>query len=363
MSLFTQLRRLYRPDKFMLEDFHTEIVAQVLRNSPALTLAWLRGIGVTALENADCIRISTQEVFAKLPGHSSDSRPDIAIRLASQGKTELVLVESKLPSMQGATQLQRYIDHLTAAQQRESLAKASLVFITRDYESASPELMADPRFRLARWFEFYRYMKAYVNGDGLAAELKLFMEENRMSLGNQFRSTDLVALENFLSAKALMDETLDGEVTAEAARILGGATGTIKAPNQLRDENRYIISSANWNDFACLIGYWLPHEDPDEPVWVGITIYRNPGSQLRDEVLHAFRGWISGAGSSWSADALDDETAWSSIYKGESIQSFLGRPDHIRAIKDHFLGLLKEVETFLMTFPMLPAGAQGVVPE
>jgi hypothetical protein len=48
MSLFRQLQRLYRPDRFQLEDFHTEIVAQVLRNSPALTLAWLRGIEVTS---------------------------------------------------------------------------------------------------------------------------------------------------------------------------------------------------------------------------------------------------------------------------------------------------------------------------
>ena len=33
MSLFDQLRRLCRKDKFRLEDFHTEIVAQVLTNA------------------------------------------------------------------------------------------------------------------------------------------------------------------------------------------------------------------------------------------------------------------------------------------------------------------------------------------
>ena len=49
MSLFKQLERLYRPDRFQREDFHTEIVAQVLRNSDELTLAWLRSLDVTKL--------------------------------------------------------------------------------------------------------------------------------------------------------------------------------------------------------------------------------------------------------------------------------------------------------------------------
>lgn len=49
MNLFDRLRRLTAGDTFRLEDFHTEIVAEVLRNSWALTLAWLRSIGATAL--------------------------------------------------------------------------------------------------------------------------------------------------------------------------------------------------------------------------------------------------------------------------------------------------------------------------
>ena len=356
MSLFSQLRRLYRPDRFMVEDFHTEIVAQVLRNSPALTMAWLRRIGVTTLGQVDHIYVATQETFEKLAWHSTNSRPDIVIRLVARGKTELIFIESKLPSTQGYNQLQRYGEHLEAAKQSKSLEKTSLVFITRDYEAAPDALMADPRFKLARWFEFYQILKAHVNGDGLAKELKLFMEENRMSLGNQFRSTDLVALENFLSAKALMDETLQGEVSREASRILGGIINLKKAPNQLRDEDRYIISSVNWNDFPCLIGYWLPHENPDEPVWVGITIYSNPSSAARKDVIDAFRGCLAKVGSEWSADKLDDESAWSCIYKGKALQTLIGGSDHVRTIKDHLLALLKEVEGFRNTYSNLPWG-------
>ena len=66
MSLFNQLKRLYRRDKFQMEDFHTEIVAQVLRNSNDLTLQWLRSLGATKLEMPVGIAITTQEKFDKL---------------------------------------------------------------------------------------------------------------------------------------------------------------------------------------------------------------------------------------------------------------------------------------------------------
>ena len=211
MSLFSDLRRLYRTDRFLIEDPHTEIVAQVLRNSDALTIAWLRSLTVTSLENPQ-IEIATQERFEILTGHSSASRPDITIRLQAEDTTELIFIESKLPSIQGEDQLQRYADHLVSEQTKHGFSKASLVFITRDYEAAEKPVVAtalvQPGFVHTRWFEFYRHLKVHLNGDGWT-ELKLFMEENRMSLGNQFRSTDLVALESVASAKALMDETLD----------------------------------------------------------------------------------------------------------------------------------------------------------
>lgn len=357
MSLFSQLRQLYRPDRFQFEDFHTEIVAQVLVNSHALTLAWLQGIKATTLVNAVSIKVKTQETFDPLPGHSTPSRPDIVIRLSFGERKELIFIESKQDSKQGHDQLARYADHLSAARQREGLQNVSLVFITRDYEAAPPLLMKNPILRLARWFEFYRYLKVYVNDDGLANQLKLFMEENRMSLGNKFRSTDFVALENFLSAKALMDETLSGEVAQAVGRIFGGFTSVGKAPNQLRDEGRYTISNNNWNTFQCHLGYWLPHENPDLPIWVGIKFYSRPWVEARKQVIEAFSGWCGGEAEGWSAWGLDDEGAWSCISKGKSLQSLTGESDHVNAVKNHFLALLKEVEELRGSYPKLPWGA------
>jgi hypothetical protein len=52
--------------KFETEDFHTEIVAQVLRNSPELTIEWLRGIGAADSRMASVISVRTQQRFAAL---------------------------------------------------------------------------------------------------------------------------------------------------------------------------------------------------------------------------------------------------------------------------------------------------------
>ena len=352
-----QLRHLVSSERFQIEDFHTEIVAQVLRNSPALTLDWLREIGATGLQSADHIGIETQERLVKLETHTSGSRLDLPIRLVANGRAELIFVESKLPSTQGVDQLKKYAEQLEAAHRETPLAKTSLVFITRDYEFAEKPNVSDVTFKLnfcqTRWFVFYRHLKAHINSDGLAKELKLFMEENHMSLGNQFRSTDLVSLENFLSAKALMDETLQGKVTEAVFKILGSVTSLNKAAIQLRDHHRYVVY-AQFEGFECHIGYWLPHQNPDEPVWVGITLNSNPTSKNRKDIVLAFREWNQKTAGAWEADNLDNEKAWVCIYKGKAIHALMSGADHVREIKNHLISLLDEVKEFKKAYPKLP---------
>ncbi|MGO8930710.1 MAG: hypothetical protein ACLQU3_27950 [Limisphaerales bacterium] len=364
MSLFKQLEKLYHPDRSQDENAHTEIVAQVLRNSDELTLGWLRSLGVTKLAKADNIRIKTQETFAKLRESDPGSRPDITIRIVADGKKELIFVESKHDAVQGYDQLQHYADQLDAARSREAFDRIALVFITRDYEPAQPPQTTVPllfTFKGTRWFEFYQHLKARVkkNSDGLAEQLKLFMEEKRMSLGNQFRSTDLVAMESFLSAKALMDETLDG-ISEKATKILGQPFTKIKyAIDQMRDLKRYLIYSEFMGSdrragFQCLIGYWFPHENPDEPVWVGIALASNPKAPVHRQLNQAFRDWSLKSGGSWAAYQIDDETAWSWIRKVKAVRSFMGGEDHVGAIKDYLLALLEDVREFKKAYPSLP---------
>src|ERR1700722_9254319 len=89
------------------EDFLTEIVAQVLRDSQGLTLDWLTALKATDLKKAKVI-VNTQVRFDKLDGHTTDSRPDIVVSLIEGDARDLVFIESKKGSRQGDTQLLRY---------------------------------------------------------------------------------------------------------------------------------------------------------------------------------------------------------------------------------------------------------------
>ena len=112
MSLFGQLRLLHQRERFPLEDFHTEIVAQVLRDTPLLAQAWLRGLGIAALSGGESLTVETQRTFPALAGHDEDSRPDMTIQISGTGRKELVFVESKVTASAGHTQISRYLEHL-----------------------------------------------------------------------------------------------------------------------------------------------------------------------------------------------------------------------------------------------------------
>ncbi len=377
MSLFDKLQGLYRSDHFRLEDIHTEIVAQVLSNSPELTLDWLGGIGATKLREARIV-IDPQKTFRKLDGHVCDSKPDITIWLFSNGRKELIFIESKVPARVNREQLQRYSEHLESLRRNEEFDKTSLVFITRIYEAAEAPQFIDPQFKPVflreRWFRFYHHLKAHVskNGDGLAKELKLFMEEHRMSLRNQFRSTDLVALENYLGAKALMKETLDA-VHEEAARIMGYA----HRPNDkdLEKDCRFTLCYGewwpkNWNltGLTILLGYWLPCDEPEGTVSVGIKLHIPPNSPGRQYAIAAFREWSLRHPGEWLDANLDDETKHGFFAKTKPLCALMDGSDHIQTIKDYFLNLLKEVEMFRETYPNLwtkkdAIGSVGEPPE
>ena len=101
MGLFGQVVALAQKERFSLEDIHTEIVAQVLCDSPTLTLAWLRAIGATALGSAKSVLVTPQKTFSALAHHRVDSRPDLTISLAGAEGRELIFVESKVGADEG----------------------------------------------------------------------------------------------------------------------------------------------------------------------------------------------------------------------------------------------------------------------
>jgi len=311
MSLFDQLKRLYRRDKFQMEDFHTEIVAQVLRNSEALTLEWLRSLNATRLEVPLKLTITPQEKFAALEQDQPGSRVDIVIRLVKDGQREMIFIESKIGSTENWKQLEKYAGVIAT---QEGFGKRTIIYVTRDFEMPKPAVIT------TRWSNFYQHLKAHVNGDGLASQLKLFMEKNRMSQRNQFTAIDSLALGNFLAAKSLMDDTLWSGVHTEFKQVLGKVSGQREAMKQLREQARYVISvGLGTRDFDCFMGYWLPDDQPTEVAWVGLMLYSDPRSSIRKEVVSAFRNFVSKTGNGWEEDELDDEKAWGTIYKGTGL--------------------------------------------
>lgn len=359
MSLFRQLKKLYRTDISQDEDILTEIAATVLNSSKSLALEWLHSLNVTSLKDVSRLKVSTQISFSKLGGHDMDSRPDMVIELHGGENRELIFVESKVGSKQGDMQLSRYADHLVDQKNKNAVQRVSLVFLTRDFEPVTnpKPLEQNFHFRATRWFEFYNVLKAYLakNSDGLAKQLKMFMEENHMSVGNQFRSTDLVAMENIVSAMALMDETLQGEVRQRVECVFGNAKLLSGDPKQLRTHKRHIVYSDLKNKgFEFLIGYFFPHENPDAPVILnaefGVSI-KDRNNDINKDIVAAFNNWVQ-SNQAWQIREIDD-WPWICISNGKPIQQLMSEKDHVRAVKSHFMALLQDAEKFKQAYPKL----------
>lgn len=361
MNLFEQLRVLAQREKFPLEDFHTEIVAQVLNDSPALTLAWLRQIGATNLAATDSLRVETQVKLPALAGHATDSRPDMAIRLTYGEHQELIFVESKVGAPEGEGQLQRYAEHLAVA--GSEVRRTALVFITRDWEPGRYFSVDPARFRFCqtRWHEFFPLLVTHANGDGLARQLKLFMQEHRMSQRNQFTVIDSLALTNFRVARDLMDETMWGEISQEFSRTIGWVTNRTDAHRELRNGGNYLMYAVfdPGHYLRVELGYWLPEETPTTPVWIGVTILSNPSAPLRKEMVGAMRRFTQKHGKVWESDGLSDDKAKSCIFRGKELPHFMVAEDHVQAIKDYFKEVLADVAEFRAASPELPWSTAG----
>lgn len=344
MSLFQEIRRLCLTERQQTEDILSEIVAAVFRNSSDLALDWLKRIGATDLAKVDSFGVATQERFSKLDGHDLSSRMDMVIRLAFGNRRQVVYIESKVGSGLGPGQLQRYADHL----KNECLAlpgtEGCLVYITRDYDPvAKPSVEGfDFRFCTTRWSDFYRLLKIRSERDGLEVQLKEFMQENHMTTSNQFRSSQLVALENFMTARAIMDETLSVVPFGDKNMAL----------DQLREYSRY-VKRDDIAGLELLVGYWLPVENPDDPVWVGVKLGANPKLAQNATVIQALEKWRETAG--WEHDDFDFGGDWVSIRQRKSLNSMLATEDHVQEITGFFRLLLAEVADFRRPLRDLPS--------
>ena len=343
-----------------MEDFHTEVAAQVLRESPTLVLAWLQQIGATSLPNFVSYTVSTQETFSALPFHNVDSRPDMVIRLHGNAQQQTVFVESKIGSFAGEGQLARYMDHLATQRAAGHAEHVSLVFITKAFEADYAAEFCAPKWQAAgvifcqtRWSKFHHLIRTIAGHNPFAKQLALFMEETRMNLRHRFRTLDLAALENFSAAKTLMDETLEGKLRQHIREKFQVVSRLHDALGQLSAHNRYVLYADAAGEIASvLVGYYLPDE-PDGEVRVGVMFQCSTGTTARKDYVAAFRAWID-KGNGWTGYALDNPQVWCSLVKTRPMSSFLSEADHVEAIRSYLLGLVDETAAFQVANPHLP---------
>lgn len=356
MSLFSNLGALFRIDRFPLEDFHTEIVAQVLKDYPKLTKAWMLSLNAILPDDFESIRIQTQVELPQLDGHFTASRPDIIIHCNGKLGQQIVIVESKIKNQQGEQQLQRYAAHLDRMASPAQVISGSLIFITKDFEDFDKPTFTQQGKRLAfintRWFYFYRELCAYKNSDALIQQLKLFMKEKRMNTESKFDAANILCLQHWHTTKSLMDETLDGEVNSRGQEILEKSGSPRKAIIQLRNWDRYVLAFyvGKDRDIEILLGYWLEGTQ----IWIGCMIYSNPTASTRVKIITEFKEWIKSKSELWEHDNLDDPDSWASVFRGKDISQFSAAKDQVRVIKDYFLEILEEVRCFRNETPSLP---------
>lgn len=353
MSLFSEIRRLCMAGNQQTEDTLTEIVAVVLRNNHELARQWLEKLGIPGGHEAHIHSIETQYRVPGLPDHQTDSRIDLVIRFSTQEGSRVAFVESKVDSGQGDGQLQRYAE-LLQEECRQYAANGDLVFITKVFEQAGKPSVNGWGFSFhrSRWFQFYNILKSRSSSDGLEKQLMLFMEENHMSVGNQFRSTDLVALENFRGAKALMDETLC-EACADFRTSFGKRGQLNKAHSKMGKTGLYMIET-KFPGFNVLMGYWLPEGHSDKGVSLGLVIQSEPKAENRMEVVKCLRDWVAFSNGNWEPWGLDNPSEKGDICRWRWLREFQAKEDHVAAVKDFFKELLVELEEFRRMFPNLP---------
>ena len=355
-SLLGRLLRLF-PESVPLEDLFTEAVARLFETRPQLCLAWLEAAGLLTAPIADTgrvyVRVSSQRTSTALEHHNTDSRPDLVIEihrspeeLAEDGAvTDVVMIESKIGSKEGAEQLRRYAEHLDGI---SGLGNKTLVYMTRGYDpkEASGILSGfdgNVRFEQLRWHDFYRFLQT-VEKDALIEEVMTFMEEQGMARSYRFSATDLITLSGVPRAFEIFDETLGGEVKTKLEAFAGNK---VKELNQIRRFGRYIIiASLQDRDLFCYIGYTM--DDLDEYPGLTVNLESKPNAVARETSVAAMKKIA--LNEDWETHNLDNPSGWAGVRRVRNLASLLPEEDHVAAVQHFFIDSIRQLREELTAF-------------
>ncbi len=365
MNLLDGLLRLHS-SSVPLEDFFTEACAGLFRYHPALCLRWLEEVGaLPETRQVELVSVSTQVRLSALEDHETGSRPDLTIRTRSEdGDSSIVLVETKVGSTEGGTQLKRYAEHLETV---EGMAHKVLVYVTRDYDPKDPvEILINAEgvgFKTARWNHFYRQLKAYQGSlaergerSDLVEEIRSFMEVHGMSQQHRLSAADVATMGGIPRVFSFMSETLADEVQSKVTEVSGHkVAGRLQNLRQVEDFSRYLQYASMSREFWCGAGFNLEGDHPEDYPWLTVFVEVGPRQPQREEIIGAMRSWAAEHPTCESYD-LDDPSAWSALEWRMDLGKLLGEEDHMAAARRFFSESLDSLKSFREEYPDLPWG-------
>jgi len=202
-SLFT---RLYRIDK--LEDFTTEILAEILRDHDNLCHFIRHFLNQDIYFISECI-VRTQECLSKIKDHPIDSIPDITIRFKHQEKKYTIFFENKIDSSTHDNQLERYKDHLLNED-----SERYLIYLTKLYAPADMKNNCNIKFIRIRWYQIYQYLKEF-DDNYLLKQFITFMEDEKMNQSRIFTPEHLIGLRYYQEINSMMKEVFVGNFQSD----------------------------------------------------------------------------------------------------------------------------------------------------
>lgn len=360
MGLFGRLLKLHS-GAVPREDFFTEVVAHLFEAEPETCLAWIDQAGLLSQKERLGVRISTQHSLDALEHHATGSRPDMLIQAYDEEGIDAVLVESKIGSREGLDQLRRYAELLVGL---PDAREKTLVYITRDYDPKGEEEILeglDGRIRFAqlRWHDFYHFLRTQPETT-LTVETLSFMEEHTMAQSSKFTPVDVLAISNLPKALAMMDETMQGEVSEKLQSVIGDSSkvraNTLLA---LKEHNRYMVYATlqGWSFWCGLIYHLQPEHIADYP-WISLHLEVSSNAPARNEIVEAMQEIEKR--EEWYGYNLSIPKVWAGVKRERSLQDFLSSEDHVTEIKRFFLESLEELREIKEQYPHLPWGSSSI---
>lgn len=360
-GLFNRLLDLHAryPGRIPEEDFFTELAAYLFETRPMILTSWLESLGWQKPAEYLGIQVNTQAEYDPLPGHVSGSRPDIRIELCTEGRRDLIFIESKMGAGEGDHQLQRYAEILhddRAANQRW------LMYITRERDTKNPgwifqNIPGSPVvFRQLRWRDFYRFLIGQAQDadkpqDFLVSEVTRFMEENGMGKQVQFSEGDLPAMANLQHPFQLMLSVLDKDMQRDYQSVVGSRGIFTPIEYLTRDWALFglegeIVEGGLW----CRLGFGnlAQGENPRLFIMLQVKPEQQYGSNrfLRVKLIEMIKD-ILAKRSGWRGWGLDDPRAYSGVQKDCDLRELLPSAeieDDCKKVLHDYLEELKEIK-------------------